>query len=344
MRVVYVGSFAQPWATESYVAHELELLGHEVIRAEASRVDLELLAHAGRRSQLLLMQGSQIPDDRVVDVWRNVEQYGCVTAGYHLDVFRGLKRADRIKVEPFWRMQHVFSADGDPTTHEWLAEHVPPVNHHWLPAACVSDECIEGFWSPELAVDVLFVGSRNYHAEWPWRRQLLATLQRNYGRRLRIVDGNAVRGRQLNDLYRSAKVVVGDSLCLPGHRNYWSDRYYETLGRGGFLVAPYVPGIEEHFTDRLHLAFYEAGDPVDMMECIEHYLAQPDYAHEIALSGQAHVRAHHTYRHRVLELLRVVGFTDPHTRCVGCGAIWYGDEVTCSCADGDPHYEEWVEL
>lgn len=304
VRIVVVGNFAQPWTTETYVARELSRLGHEVIRKSFPRDGFPDIEAAASVSQLLVMQGSQLPD-HAVEMFRRVEARGCVTAGYHLDIFRGLAREGRVDTEAFWRMGHVFTADGDPDTQAWMAEH--GVNHHWLPAACVTDEIGVGQRRDSWEHDVVFVGSRNYHAEWPWRRLLLQTLAGVYGAQFRAYDGNAIRGIECNDLYASARVVVGDSMFADRRRNYWSDRYYETIGRGGFLVAPHVDGLEAHLVDTVHFAEYTIGSLNDVCDTIDFHLAHWDHARDIAQCGLEHVRAHHTYRHRMIELLDVVG-------------------------------------
>ena len=57
-----------------------------------------------------------------------------------------------------------------------------------------------------------------------------------------------IRGKELNDLYATAKVVVGDTLCKGfNYPYYFSDRLFETTGRGGFLIHPYIKGLEDYF-------------------------------------------------------------------------------------------------
>lgn len=310
MRVVYVGPFAQPWTTEVAVARALSQLGHEVTIVPSQTSTSARVEELASECDLLLMQGNQLDETKPgagEALWRRLERRGVVTAAYHLDIFRGLGRAHRVDVEPMWRMQHVFTADGDPETHAWLQKR--EINHHWLPAAISEEQCVEGNYVHDQAVGVLFVGSRNYHREWPWRAELIRLLQTRYRGRCRIVSDNTVRGRDLNDLYRSARIVVGDSLAFPGHMNYWSDRYYETVGRAGFLIAPHVLGLDEHFIDGLHLRYYVPGDVEQLVGMIDFYLEQVDRSvtRDIATCGMSHVREHHTYRHRVVELLDVVG-------------------------------------
>ncbi len=119
-----------------------------------------------------------------------------------------------------------------------------------------------------------------------------------------------MRNQDLNDLYASVAIVVGDSLALPGHTRYWSDRPYETVGRGGFLLMTHVPGLEEHFTDREHLVFWDAGNFSQLDQLIDAYLSDPDERLRISTAGQAHVRAHHTYRHRLVVLLEKLGLAN----------------------------------
>ena len=57
-----------------------------------------------------------------------------------------------------------------------------------------------------------------YHREWPQRQQLIKWAQRTYGIQLPALAGSgnpAIRGRDLQDLYASIDVVLGDS-CLAG--------------------------------------------------------------------------------------------------------------------------------
>jgi hypothetical protein len=292
MRIGYVGDFSQSWHTETHVARDLEALGHDVTRWWL----------ADDRPDLVIAQGNP---PGLADIVRDARARGVPTATYHLDVYRGIAREREIGKTPMWWADHVFTADGDPRTQQ-LTESLN-INHHWLPAAVVSDETDPGTWRDEYDHDVVFVGAGRYHREWPWRRQLLDFLARRYGARFRHFDHHPpTRGRDLNDLYATARVVIGDTLALAQTRNYWSDRYYETLGRGGFLIAPWVPGIDAHFTDYEHLRYYTIGDTDGLGALIDTYLAQPDEARAIAKRGNEHVAEQHTYKHRMAALLEAV--------------------------------------
>lgn len=303
MRIAYLARFEHDWSTETHVAREAETLGHTVDRIVV-RTDRDFLAELEERAsdaELLVCHATGLPA-AAVDTWRRLEQRDTRTVSYHLDLYRGLRRERQIGADPFWRTGTVFTADGDPETTAKLA--VDGVHHQWLPAAVASDETDRGEWRDEYDHDIVFVGSQHYHLEWPWRTELLTYLKSRYGERFAIYEHHPpIRGRDLNDLYATARVVVGDTLALPGHRNYWSDRYYETIGRGGFLVAPWVSGIDEHFTDEQHLRYYPIGDTHRLGQLVDQYLEHPDQARAIADQGQAHVRANHTYKNRIDEML-----------------------------------------
>jgi hypothetical protein len=103
----------------------------------------------------------------------------------------------------------------------------------------------------------------------------------------------------------SAKVVVGDS-CFGGRPNYVSDRYYETRGRGGFLLHPWVEGVDHHGVEVY-------GGPTDMTtrrwrsrRQIDYYLERRPNREENRRIGFEWVRDNETYTQRAAEILDTV--------------------------------------
>lgn len=168
-----------------------------------------------------------------------------------------------------------------------------------------------------MAHEVAFVGSYPYpHPEWPYRNELVEWLARTYGTWFRRYGGRnaTVRGQALNNLYASTKVVVGDTLCLGfTHKGYWSDRPYETIGRGGFLIMPFVDGLQEEFEDGKHLRYYQYGDFEHLKHLIDYHIQNPGKAREIANAGQEFVRDHCTYHDRLKQALGIIGLTKGST-------------------------------
>lgn len=316
MRICYLGNFKHPWCTEVHVSRDAETIeGVTVDRVQEphrlperrARQWLTAFEERAALADLVIYQRTWgVGGEALVDVWRRLEQRGTLTASYHLDLYRGLPREATVDGDPFWSTGVVFTADGDPATTAWLAE--LGIDHRWLPAAIVSDEVGEARpAAQQLTPPVVFVGSApgNYHPEWEWRAELVDGLTERYGSRFGRfpVNGRAIRGQALSDLYATATVVVGDSLALPHHRNYWSDRYYETIGRCGYLVGPSLHGLDAHFTDGVHFTGYTIGSLDEVFLHVDEALDDPRPGRAIAREGMEHVRANHTYAHRVREML-----------------------------------------
>lgn len=288
----------------------MEQLGHTVVRMQEDEVSWADRLGACRYADLFWW----VQTYDLAHHWDQAEARTAVeklngmlpTVSQHLDLWHGLARADQLAVEPFFRTRYVFTADGD---HDdgWAAL---GVNHRWLPPAVYGPECVPGAPRSLFRSDIAFVGSwRGYgHAEWwPQRRAMLDFLRRRYRSRLRFWPrGRAVRGADLNDLYASVKVTVGDSCFADRSTRYFSDRAFETVGRGGFLVMPYIPALAEMLTEREHCAYYTPGDLDELGATIDHYLADDGERERIRAAGQAHVAANHTYAHRVQAVLDVL--------------------------------------
>lgn len=308
--VAYVGNFGPEHSTENDIRRALLALGHEVVPLQENERDTwRKLASIGSWDHLpdlvLWTRTWSLDVPAQLAALEACRDAGVPVVGYHLDRWFGLSREHEVRSEPFFAADVVVTADGGHQAEFQAAG----VTHWWAPPAVLGLEVMrtrDAFVDP-MVPDVVFVGSwQRYHEQWPWRRQLVRQLTRTYGRKFGAyprVRGQAVRGEALSSLYRSAQVVVGDS-CLAGSPSrYWSDRIPETVGRGGFLIHPYVDGIEDHYTDGEHLVLVEPGNWSEMDRAVRHWLARPDERRRIAAAGQAHVLEHHTYERRMEWLL-----------------------------------------
>lgn len=327
MRIAYLGNFGPTYSTENIVARALEANGHSVDRIQEG--DTRALDVRDRIAEQMaelflwtqtygLAETGGTNDERLYMVQR-IRDLGVPSVGYHLDKWWGVTgdgRMDRLAWDAFFRLDRVVTADGGP--HPW-ADH--GIEHRWFPPGVDETECVPGEVRSEIECGVTFVGgwTRAYHRESRHRHELIAHLQRRWRRELRLVprDGRTrVNGQALRDVYASAKVVVGDSCLVPNAPRYWSDRIPETIGRGGFLIHPYVEGIEDHFTDGKHLRLWQAGDWAELDRLISYYIAHDDERRAIAEEGRRHVLEHHTYTVRMRQLvamLRDEGLLQPIT-------------------------------
>jgi hypothetical protein len=315
LKIGYVGNFDPQYSTEQDVFKAFRVLGHEVIQLQENCSSWQEVREAAFSSDLLLITGTwdeAQPLRETLDTLRQCAMRGIPTATLHLDIFHGSDRGTRKWwLHPMFVTRYVFTADGS-HQEQWKAM---GVNHHWLRPGVRHDAVHEGKFRPEHACDVAFVGSNGigYHdSAWPYRKELLRQLRAMCERndwRFRNPGGddpNIDRGDDMNDFYASAKVTVGDSLCLDREKSlYCSDRAYEAPGRGGLLIMPQLDFLDEDYAG--HLPMYQWGDWTDLERKIRHYITNEADNRRVRQETQAIVRDGHTYVHRVQELLRQVG-------------------------------------
>lgn len=310
MKIVFLGNFIVPYTTENDLAWSYEKLGHEVVRLQEDRTTGEDVLKKAQSADILHYvhtHGWETYGYRsMAEVLRSLKRQGVPTISTHLDYWRGLKREEDVANHPFWNTQYVFTADGG--NNDWYRS--KGINHHYLKAGVVERDCYIGEFKQEYNYDVVFVGSRNYHKEWPYRPQLIKWLEDTYGDRFAHFGGDGkgvVRGKDLNDLYASAKVVVGDTLCLGfDHPEYWSDRLYETTGRGGFIIHPYIKGLENDFVLGEELVTYKYGDFDELKSKIDFYLQHAERRNQIQQAGHDRTRRDHTYTNRVSQVIETL--------------------------------------
>jgi FkbM family methyltransferase len=307
LTVAYVGNFTRPFCTEVHVQGSLEELGHRVVPVQENTLDWRGLPDLVRLEGAHMVLWTRTWEvDRDASLWALAElaERGVPTVSYHLDRWWGLEREYQVGTEPFFRTAMVFSPDDQP---ERWAE--AGVNHRWLPPGVYGPECRPSRLNRRLfPQDVVFVGTHPYpHPAWRgYRTELLDRLEGRYGRRFtRWPKQRPVRGRQLGELYATAKVVIGDS-CLAGEpRGYWSDRVPETLGRGGLLVHPHDPVLADWYPD---LPTYPLGDFDALLELTDALLARTDEERRrLVEKNRSLVLARDTYAHRMATVLEVVG-------------------------------------
>lgn len=310
MKIAYLGNYSAPWCTEQHVALSLEALGHEVTRLQEGEVRAaEVPAAADGHDLLFWTQtfGLAAAGGTIEERFAMLDELrarNIPSVGIHLDRWWGLSREDQIHTEPFFRVDHLFTADGG-HDEEWAAA---GINHTWMPPGVFAGEAVLGQRTPRYRAPIVFVGNHaRYHHEWEHRVALIGHLRRRWRHRLALWPrGQQIRGAELSNLYASAAIVVGDSCLAGGATRYFSDRIPETLGRGGFLLHPYVDGIEHLYTDGKHLRFFPVGDFDELDRLIAYYLTHDDERRSIASAGREHVLEHHTYATRMGEVLEAI--------------------------------------
>lgn len=309
MRITFLGNFSVPYSSETHHASSLETLGHEVIRLQEVQHNADTIRREACASDMFVWvhtHGWSTPG--IEDVLVSLRERGIPTVTYHLDLWFGLQRQRDVLSGPYWSLDHFFTVDK--MMADWLNDNTS-VKGHFLPAGVFDKECYISTEPSPHANDVIFVGSRRYHPEWVWRPQLIDWLRDTYGPRFTHVGGDGdtgtIRGDDLNRVYANSKVAVGDTLCLGfNYPWYTSDRLFEAPGRGGFQLFPRIHGVEEWFTNRNTIEFFDFGDFNGLKQLIDHYLTHDVEREKIRRQAHEHVKTHHTYVQRWETILETV--------------------------------------
>lgn len=303
LRIGFIGNFIVPYSTENERKWSFEKLGHKVVTFQENQTTSKDLLQAINSLDMLVYShthGWEILG--LIEVFSAYKAAGIPTVSVHLDRWAWLDRVKDIGKEATWSTEFIFMADGSPEAVELYKKH--NLNWYFLKAGVVERECyLAEPDSVQFPYDIVFTGSKGYHPEYPERPALIDWLHRTYGDRFGHYgnDGiRVVRQHELNTLYASSKIVIGDS-CFGGRPQYASDRYYEVRGRGGFLLHPFIEGL-----DNEGIINYNPRDLNDLKNKID-YLLENDIEREILrIKGFRWVQENETYTQRAQEILKVI--------------------------------------
>lgn len=300
-KIIYIGDFRESYSTERYIAEALKELGYEVMCKQEElflvrNLD-DIMIDIERFDPILVMFSKGKPIGDAFKFIEELKKRKIPTCSWLFDLYFDLPvdRAYRLRIKdaPF-NCDVIYTTDGG--HHPQFAE--LGITSKTLRQGIYEPEAI--LYERELVNDVIFVGGNVYKT----RTNMLDGLQMRYGKgfkRFGSSPANIVRGLPLNELYASTKIVVGDS--QPSD-NYWSNRLYETLGRGGFLLHPHTKGIEQEFEDGVHLVLYERDNLADLYAKIDYYLTHDEEREKIRRAGFEHVKKNYTYKQRCIELMK----------------------------------------
>lgn len=279
---------------EGAIVYALERLGHEVIRVPermgkwASKVKADfLLCHHWH-------------DDGQLDSVSIPKVFWCfdLISWPHDPALARRHRERQAWIADMTRRCDIgFCTDGDHVAKDKTGK------LHWLMQGADEREVVK--WTIPIVrpVDVLFVGGLGYG-----REGFVSELRNRYGNRFKHI-AKGYHGAALEYEIRSAKIVVAPD--SPVTDRYWSNRVYNILRLGGFLLHPlkYLSpnGMCKGLGDQYPyggLGSYESRE--DMHAQIASYLKDDVARKEVAMEGQKWTLLHHTYRHRVERLIQIV--------------------------------------
>lgn len=312
MKIGMIGNFSVPYTTECEREWSFQKLGHDVVRFQENRTSAKQLRDAIPELDMLVYSHTHDPAYVIrdlIDVFADYKAAGVPTVSAHLDRWLWLARVKDVGREATWFTEHIFMADASPEAAELYDK--LGLNWHYLRPAVVERDCYPA--QPDRATyphEIIFTGSRGYHPEYNFRRVLVDWLHDTYGNRFGHYGGDGIRTLRQHDLnvaLASAKIVVGDS-CFGGRPNYVSDRYYETRGRGGFLIHPRVDGVDSKGIGR-YLPESEVGEDAalqSLREAIDYWLDVDGQREAMRRIGFEWVRDNETYTQRAQQILDTV--------------------------------------
>lgn len=295
MKIVYVAKHApRDNCDENAIAYALTKLGHEVVCVE-ERVGSNAVNLKG--DLLLFHKWEDDASLRKVNM-PSVMWFFDLVDGTHDPM---LKARSEHRIAWAERMQAqcalTFFTDGD-----WAAR-MPERRRH-LPQG--ADERVAGFGLP-LEGDhglppILFTGMTAHGSK---RVEHVEHLGRRWGNLFSAFGGGArtrKHGRELASIFATSKVIIAPD--GPGTDLYWSNRVYLTTSLGGFLLHPWSKGLAKQYRPDQDLIFYRDREELDYL--IERFLQDDEWRQRMRMAGHQRTMAHHTYRHRCEDLIRMV--------------------------------------
>jgi len=322
MKIAFLGNFRESYTSETHYLKTLRKLGCEVFPLQEGTDNIhQVMSRAIKMDMLFWVHTHGWNTEGMREALQILKEQNIPTIGYHLDLWMGIAREKDLQTDPYWDIDYFFSVDKLMVDFLNSREDMPKA--FYLPAGVFEDEC---YIAPreEWRHDIVFVGSKRYHPEWKYRTELINWLEATYGNKFALYgrDGRGIiRGHELNQLYSSSKIVIGDTLCKNFNYPYYlSDRIFETMGRGGFIIHPYIEGLEtlyntqeytsskrhETNTDNAHLITYPFNNFDYLKYLIDYYLDNDKEREAIRKRGYEYTKKHHTYTNRLNYLLETI--------------------------------------
>ena len=302
-----MGNFNPNSVGEPEIAWALEKLGHEVVRIPEKDDQLPIIRRqllSRNKFDFLLFAKFRVgPKQDVRELIKELRFFKIPSVCWLFDLYWGYRRETEIKMDPLpaFSADIVFTTDGGHET-MWKRYKI----NHFLLRQGIDERVQMGKLMYPTKAEIGFIGSRLTWAGWPYRGQLIDFLKHAYGDRFEHFGDTGqpeIRHEKLNDLLATLKVTVCDTVYSP---YYWSNRIYETTGRGGFAVHYRVEGLSEEFEEFKHFIPYKLGNFKDLKNKIDFYLENDEEREKIRRAGLEHCHKNHTYTKRVEELLKTL--------------------------------------
>lgn len=290
MKVFYIGKFHRFFNTENYVSHALEQNGAMVVkRPYTSTADFASYTAQIEKHQPDIVLFCKATSKCFPELILWCRERKVTTVCWVWDPYWGFRNP--ALYPPQFKSDLLFTTDGG-HPQNWIDY---GANHHVLRQGIHEPDHI--IYQSKPRVDLAFVGTLARYGQ----RDLLINWLRNVYKS-RVAWHTSTRGLDLNRALAETKIVVGTTWFS---NHYWSNRVYEILGRGGFLLFPETVGLDEEFTAGVHYVSYPRNDFKTLGELIKHYCTHDAERERIRNAGFERC-ARYTYTSRVKDLLQKV--------------------------------------
>jgi len=295
MKILYLGNFKESWRTEVYVLKALEKLDIKVKKVQEGKSVLPIIKRF-KPDYFLYSKANNTPD--LAEALDYCNENDIFSVCWLYDLYWGTPREGEAREHIRFNADLVLDTDGG---HDKMWRKFG-VNHRVLRQGILREEAKIVAPNRKYPEDIVFIGS-NYKW-WSYRGKLLKFLKNTYGNKFaHRGQNNEFRGKKLNELIASSKIVIGDSVYSP---KYWSNRVYETIGRGGFLIHPKVAHLEREFEYYKCFVPYDPGNFEQLKEIIDYYLSHDEEREKIKLAGYKYCVNNYTYKIRVNQLIKII--------------------------------------
>lgn len=238
----------------------------------------------------------------VILVIRGLTKY--VVGGNALHLMWNISHPENVGKDEYESYEHVFVAS------ELWTEEVDRITNG--KASCLLQCTDPGLFRPPIRPvesDILFVGNSRgvkrpiirdllpcpfnlsiYGTEWE------GLVERGY------IKGQFIEQDSLHRYYGGAKVLLNDHWDDMRTRGFISNRIFDGLACGAFIVSDQVEGIKSVLGDSV----ITYSDRADLLDKIAHYLQHEEERRKIALAAIEIIAGRHTFQQRSIEIDRVI--------------------------------------
>lgn len=168
----------------------------------------------------------------------------------------------------------------------------------------------------EYVYDLVFAGNAypaGLFTDTQKRYDLVAKLKSHFGNKFGVfgsgykpdIKARGISGSEVNDVYNSSLAIFSMS-NYNDISHYFSDRLLTCLASGRPTISYNFPDYQSYFSNNSDIIIASTFE--EIVEKVEWCRANIDKANNIGKMGAKKVLSQHTYKSRVIELIRLLGF------------------------------------